>query len=101
MFWRLTNTIGPEIREIELNCNAAGKILGPKFLPPRRPLIRARPGPRNSPSELKNKKSFQFPQILITFEFFVDVASINFLSKVNATSRQYKTLPDYLCHCKA
>jgi hypothetical protein len=53
------------------------------------------------PIELKNKKSFHFPQILITFEFFVDVASINFLSKVNATSRQYKTMPDYLCHREA
>ncbi|SDE17304.1 hypothetical protein SAMN05216464_104220 [Mucilaginibacter pineti] len=38
-------------------------------------------------STIKNAKRFHLQQILIRFEFFVDVASINFLSEINVASR--------------
>ena len=56
---------------------------------------------QNNSLQLFNTKHFLILQILIRFEFFVDVASVNFLLKINATRRQLKTLPDHLCHLPA
>lgn len=40
-------------------------------------------------------------KILFTFEFFVDVASLNFLPEANVTRRQQQAMPNYLCRCQA